>query len=189
MPWLSTFSKLLISDPYKKRKGRTESAQGLRIMPMKVICIYVRWNVRAPSVLTVQKQTNEMCQHPVWGQLGSPAQYLSLASWVCCPVKFICVGLCWYHLCWMQIILITVSPYWFFSFLFPLAQAVLSSWATQTVLACPIARAARFYGSELSWWANAFLSHFWCYFCFFTNSTLPIRCSVVQNSLLTVKIL
>lgn len=30
--------------------------------------------------LTVQKQTNEMCQHPVWGQLGSPAQYLSLAS-------------------------------------------------------------------------------------------------------------
>lgn len=40
------------------------------------------------------------------------------------------------------------------SFLFPLAQAVPSSWATQTVLACPIVWAARFSGSQWCWWSN-----------------------------------
>lgn len=54
---------------------------------------------------------------------------------------------CEIHLCWSMLVPFMldannldycVTLLIFFSFLLPLAQAVLSSWATQTVLACPI---------------------------------------------------
>ena len=93
-PWWSTPSELLVSDPcliiLVLMKEDALSQQRVLWSWLwnsvsfecysQVIWIYFCQSDRAPSVLTMQNQTNEMCQHPVWGQ-GHHLLTVCLARW------------------------------------------------------------------------------------------------------------
>lgn len=93
-PWWSTSSELLVSNPclimlvlmkedaLSQRRVLWSWLWNLMLFECysQVIWIYFCRSDRAPSVLTLQNQTNEMCQHPVWGQ-GHHLLAVCLARW------------------------------------------------------------------------------------------------------------
>lgn len=88
-----------------------------------------------PSWL-MQKQTNEMHQHPVWVRTGwSPAQrFTGKMRMTPCKIQGKIVTLMWDT----RILNYCIALQIFLSFLFPLARAVLCAWAAQAVLVCPV---------------------------------------------------